>query len=59
MSGKACETGTSTENSLIEEFRPIYKKICRYYFAIDPDTTVSYIYAYRDMWDNEGGRQDE
>lgn len=111
MPGKACETCTSTENSLIEEFRPIslsiqrltrqarqlyeqevdaviheqsrnpehierlfdgmldfcfdkemlvlYKKICRYYFVIDPDTTVSYIYAYRDMWDNEGGRQDE
>jgi hypothetical protein len=42
-----------------KEMLVLYKKICRYYFAIDPDTTVSYIYAYRDMWDNEGGGQDE
>jgi len=29
----------------------LYKKLCRYYFTIDPETTVSYVYAYRDMWD--------
>lgn len=42
-----------------EEMVALYKKICRYYFVIAPDTTVSYIYAYRDMWDNERGGQDE
>ena len=31
----------------------LYKKLCRYYFEIDPMTTASYVYAYRDMWDKE------
>ena len=32
----------------------LYKKLCRYYFEIDPKATASYVYAYRDMWDDEG-----
>jgi len=32
----------------------LYKKLCRYYFEIDPRETTSYVYAYRDMWDEEG-----
>ena len=28
----------------------LYKKLCRYYFDIDPEAAVSYVYAYRDMW---------
>ena len=31
----------------------LYKKVCRYYFKIDPSATVSYIYAYRDLWDED------
>ena len=31
----------------------LYKKLCRYYFAIDPAATVSYINAYREMWEAE------
>jgi hypothetical protein len=31
----------------------LYKKLCRYYFKIDPEATASYVYAYRDMWDEE------
>ena len=31
----------------------LYKNLCRYYFDIDPKATVSYVYAYRDMWDEE------
>jgi hypothetical protein len=27
----------------------LYKKLCRYYFAIDPATTALYIDAYREM----------
>lgn len=30
----------------------LYKKLCRYYYDIDPVETASYVYAYRDMWDN-------
>jgi len=32
----------------------LYKKLCRYYFEIDPEATASYVYAYREMWDDEG-----
>jgi hypothetical protein len=41
----------------------LYKKLCRYYFKIDPEATASYVYAYREMWDEgeekgkfEGGK---
>ena len=37
----------------------LYKKLCRYYFEIDPRATGSYIYAYRDMWDEEGQAKGE
>jgi hypothetical protein len=30
-----------------------YKKLCRYYFKIDPAATVSYVNTYRGMWDTE------
>jgi hypothetical protein len=29
-----------------------YKKLCRYYFEIDPAATVSCVNAYRDIWDD-------
>jgi hypothetical protein len=32
------------------------KKLCRYYFKIDPEATAPYVYTYRDMWDEGGGR---
>lgn len=31
----------------------LYKTLCRYYFKIDPEATAFYVYAYRDMWDDE------
>jgi nucleoside-triphosphatase len=31
----------------------LYKKLCRYYFGIDPKATVNYVNAYREMWDSE------
>jgi hypothetical protein len=31
----------------------LYKKLCRYYFKIDPEATASYVYAYRDMWEEK------
>jgi hypothetical protein len=36
----------------------LYKKLCRHYLTIDPETTVSYVNAYREMWD-EGERRSE
>lgn len=32
----------------------LYKKLCRYYLKIDPEATASYVYAYREMWDETG-----
>jgi hypothetical protein len=31
----------------------LYKKLCRYYFKINPEATAWYVYAYRDLWDEE------
>jgi len=31
----------------------LYRRLCRHYFDIDPVATVSYINAYREMWDSE------
>ena len=37
-----------TEKGLI-----LYKKLCRYYWDINPNATAYYINAYREMWDSE------
>jgi len=31
----------------------LYKKLCRYYYDIDPAAAAEYVYAYRDMWDEQ------
>jgi hypothetical protein len=31
----------------------LFKKLCRYYYAIDPVATTEYVYTYRDMWDDD------
>ena len=38
----------------------LYKKLCRYYYKIDPEATVSYANAYWEMWDEQRpGTRDE
>ena len=32
----------------------LYRKLCLYYFDIDPEATVDYVRFYRDFWDNDG-----
>ena len=32
----------------------LFKRLCRYYYTLDPDATASYVHTYRDMWDSEG-----
>jgi hypothetical protein len=32
----------------------VFKRLCRYYWEIDPGATADYVYAYRDMWDDAG-----
>ena len=29
----------------------VFKRLCRYYFTIDPVATAEYVNAYREMWD--------
>jgi len=31
----------------------LFRRLCRYYWTINPETTASYINAYREMWDSE------
>jgi len=31
----------------------LFKKLCRYYFTINPQATAFYINHYREMWDND------
>ncbi len=31
----------------------LYKKLCRYYFYINPTATVHYVEAYRELWDSD------
>lgn len=37
----------------IPEGLALFKTLCRYYYAINPAATASYVYAYRDIWDSE------
>ena len=30
----------------------LFKKLCRYYFTINPQATAFYIHTYCEMWDN-------
>ena len=34
-----------------DEILILFKKLCRYYYDIDPAATVEYIQFYREMWD--------
>ncbi len=37
----------------------LFKKLCRYYFTIDPAATAYHIESYREMWDSEKDQQPE
>lgn len=32
----------------------VFKRLCRYYWDIDPAATATYVHAYRDMFGDEG-----
>ena len=31
-----------------------FKRLCRYYYGVDPLATAGYVHAYREMWDTPG-----
>ncbi len=40
----------------------LYRRLCRYLYHLDPETTTFYINAYREIWDEEGlkfGKKDK
>ncbi len=37
-----------------DEALAVFKRLCRYYWDIDPAATATYVYAYRDMFGHEG-----
>ena len=36
-----------------DEVLLLYKKLCRYYWDLNPQATVNYIHYYREMWGDE------
>ncbi len=30
----------------------LFKRLCRYYYTLDPAATASYVHSYREMWDS-------
>jgi hypothetical protein len=36
-----------------EKMLALFKKLCRYYFTLNPQATTTHIDFYRKMWDNE------
>jgi len=41
------------EAAFDEEVLIVFKKLCRYYYDIDPQATAQQIQFYREMWDND------
>ena len=41
------------EAAFDDEVLVVFKKLCRYYYDIDPQATAEHIKFYREMWDNE------
>lgn len=37
----------------------LFKKLCRYYWDINPQATADYINSYREMWDEESKEKDD
>jgi len=41
-----------------EEVLKIFKRLCRYYYSIDPLATAQHVNIYREMWDNKEDNSD-
>jgi len=42
-----------------DEVLALFKKLCRYYYDINPQATAEQIQFYREMWDNNEGIEDD
>lgn len=34
----------------------LFRRLCRHYYAINPETAAYYVLSYREMWDSEEAR---
>ncbi|MBP1677403.1 MAG: hypothetical protein H6Q20_1962 [Bacteroidetes bacterium] len=41
-----------------DEVLRIFKRLCRYYYDIDPLATAQHVNTYREMWDNKEDNSD-
>lgn len=41
------------DSAFDERILNLFKRLCRYYYFIDPQSTVYYINSYRETWDGE------
>jgi len=41
-----------------DEVLKIFKRLCRYYYSIDPLATAQHVNTYREMWDNKEDNSD-
>ncbi|WP_291099567.1 MULTISPECIES: hypothetical protein [unclassified Flavobacterium] len=37
----------------------LFKRLCRYYYEINPSATCEYAYIYREMWDEESDEESQ
>jgi hypothetical protein len=42
-----------------EKMLVLFKRLCRYYYYIDPVATAAHVYAYREMWDEKSLNNDK
>jgi hypothetical protein len=41
------------DNCADSDVLTLFKKLCRYYWAINPQATADYVGYYREMWDDD------
>jgi hypothetical protein len=42
-----------------EQMLLLYKKLCRYYWDLNPQATADYVNYYREMWDEESEKEEK
>jgi hypothetical protein len=36
-----------------DQILELFRKLCRHYYLIDPQSTAFYVHSYREMWDTD------
>ncbi|MBB4846137.1 hypothetical protein HNP55_004691 [Paucibacter oligotrophus] len=46
-----CTLDQLLDHACLPEGLALFETLCRHYWTLDPQTTASYVQAYREMWD--------